>query len=67
MTIRVYDISKKLGLEPKAVLATAKKLGSRAREFLPVHQTSNEADANRLEQQLRKDHLCVPPEATSAN
>jgi hypothetical protein len=65
MTTRVYDISKKLGIESKEVLAAAKKLGI-ASARLPSSSLSD-AEAERLEQQLRNDHPYVPPKASSAN
>jgi translation initiation factor IF-2 len=60
MPVRIYDISKKLGLENKEVLAKAKGLGIVAK----VPSSSlDKITAEYLEGELRKDHpeLSAPP------
>jgi Translation initiation factor IF-2, N-terminal region len=65
MTTRVYDISKRLGIEPKVVLATAKKLGITSAKV--PSSSLPEAEAELLEKELRKDYPYVPPKASGLN
>src|SRR5436190_3659551 len=65
MPVRIYDISKKLGLENKEVLSKAKELGIAARV---ASSSLDKITAEYLEEQLRKDHpdltaLAPPPAA----
>jgi translation initiation factor IF-2 len=53
MPVRIYDISKKLGLENKEVLARAKELGIAAKV---ASSSLDKITAEYLEEQLRKDH-----------
>ena len=52
MPVRIYDISKKLGLENKEVLSKAKELGIAARV---ASSSLDKITAEYLEEQLRKD------------
>jgi translation initiation factor IF-2 len=54
MPVRIYDISKKLGLENKEVLSKAKKLGIAAARV--ASSSLDKITAEYLEEQLRKDH-----------
>src|SRR5436190_10051692 len=54
MPVRIYDISKKLGLENKEVLSKAKKLGITAARV--ASSSLDKITAEYLEEQLRKDH-----------
>ena len=54
MPVRIYDISKKLGLENKEVLAKAKELGIAAARV--ASSSLDKITAEYLEEQLRKDH-----------
>ena len=65
MAVRVYDISKKLGLEPKVVLAMAKKLNIASAKV--PSSSLDDADGKRLEEQLRREHPYVAPKASSSN
>jgi translation initiation factor IF-2 len=60
MPVRIYDISKKLGLENKEVLSKAKELGIAAARV--ASSSLDKITAEYLEEQLRKDHpnLAVP-------
>src|SRR5437660_5279937 len=60
MPVRIYDISKKLGLENKEVLAKAKELGIAAARV--ASSSLDKITAEYLEQQLVLAH----PERTSA-
>ncbi|MBC8095143.1 MAG: translation initiation factor IF-2 N-terminal domain-containing protein, partial [Akkermansiaceae bacterium] len=53
MPVRIYDISKKLGLENKEVLTKAKELNIAARV---ASSSLDKITAEYLEEQLRKDH-----------
>jgi translation initiation factor IF-2 len=61
MPVRIYDISKKLGLENKEVLSKAKELGIAAARV--ASSSLDKITAEYLEEQLRKDHpdLNAPP------
>src|ERR1051326_4331866 len=61
MPVRIYDISKKLGLENKEVLAKAKELGIAAARV--ASSSLDKITAEYLEQQLVQDHpnLASPP------
>src|SRR6185436_13934105 len=62
MPVRIYDISKKLGLENKEILARAKELGIAAK----VPSSSlDKITAEYLEGEIRKAHpeLSAPPPA----
>ncbi|MFZ1073082.1 MAG: translation initiation factor IF-2 [Verrucomicrobiia bacterium] len=65
MPVRIYDISKKLGLENKAILAKAKELGIAAAKV--PSSSLDKISAEYLEEQLCKDHpelaakLAPPP------
>jgi translation initiation factor IF-2 len=61
MPVRIYDISKKLGLENKEVLCKAKELGIAAARV--ASSSLDKITAEYLEEQLRKDHpnLAAPP------
>lgn len=61
MPVRIYDISKKLGLENKEVLSKAKELGIAAARV--ASSSLDKITAEYLEEQLRKDHpnLAAPP------
>src|SRR5882672_72616 len=61
MPVRIYDISKKLGLENKEVLSKAKVLGIAAAQV--ASSSLDKITAEYLEEQLRKDH---PELATAA-
>jgi hypothetical protein len=65
MTTRVYDISKRLGIEPKTVLATAKKLGITSAK-VPSSSLSD-AEAELLEKELRTNYPYMPPKASGRN
>src|SRR5215203_3943984 len=54
MPVRIYDISKKLGLENKEVLAKAKDLGIAAARV--ASSSLDKITAEYLEQQLLQDH-----------
>jgi len=54
MPVRIYDISKKLGLENKEVLSKAKDLGIAAARV--ASSSLDKITAEYLEDQLRKDH-----------
>ena len=54
MPVRIYDISKKLGLENKDVLAKAKELGIAAARV--ASSSLDKITAEYLEEQIRKDH-----------
>ncbi len=61
MPVRIYDISKKLGIESKEVLAKAKSLGIAARV---ASSSLDKITAEYLEQQLALDHpnqIVQPP------
>src|SRR5436309_8685717 len=62
MPVRIYDISKKLGLENKQVLSKAKELGIAARV---ASSSLDKITAEYLEQQLIQAHpeLTAPPAA----
>jgi len=61
MPVRIYDISKKFGLENKAVLAKAKALGLTAARV--ASSTLDKITAEYLEQEIAKEHpeLLAPP------
>src|SRR2546421_7627727 len=63
MPVRIYDISKKLGLENKEVLTKAKALGIAAKV---ASSSLDKITAEYLEQQLIQDHpnLAAPPAAS---
>src|SRR5215467_11235604 len=62
MPVRIYDISKKLGLENKAVLSKAKALGIAAAKV--ASSSLDKITAEYLEQQILLDHPnLVPPAA----
>src|SRR6266566_127661 len=66
MPVRIYDISKKLGLENKEVLAKAKSLGIAAARV--ASSSLDKITAEYLEQQIIQDNpnlaaLPVPPSA----
>src|SRR5438094_790903 len=65
MPVRIYDISKKLGLENKEVLTKAKTLGISAKV---ASSSLDKITAEYLEQQLVLDHpnLAAPPIAAQA-
>src|SRR6266853_1926661 len=65
MPVRIYDISKKLGLENKQVLSKAKELGIAARV---ASSSLDKITAEYLEQQLILAHpnLATPPPQVSA-
>ncbi len=54
MPVRIYDISKKLGLENKEVLSKARELGITAARV--ASSSLDKITAEYLEEQLRKDH-----------
>ncbi len=54
MPVRIYDISKKLGLENKLVLSKAKELGIAAARV--ASSSLDKITAEYLEEQLRKEH-----------
>jgi translation initiation factor IF-2 len=54
MPVRIYDISKKLGLENKEVISKAKELGIAAARV--ASSSLDKITAEYLEEQLRKDH-----------
>ena len=54
MPVRIYDISKKLGLENKAILAKAKALGITAAKV--PSSSLDKISAEFLEEELFKDH-----------
>jgi translation initiation factor IF-2 len=66
MPVRIYDISKKLGLENKQVLSKAKELGIAAARV--ASSSLDKITAEYLEEQLRKDHpdLAQPAAAPAA-
>jgi translation initiation factor IF-2 len=66
MPVRIYDISKKLGLENKEVLSKAKSLGIAAARV--ASSSLDKITAEYLEEQLRKDHpdLTAPPPPPAA-
>ena len=61
MPVRIYDISKKLGLESKQVLAKAKALGLTAARV--ASSSLDKITAEYLELEILKDHpeLAAPP------
>src|SRR5512140_1799029 len=61
MPVRIYDISKKLGLENKEVLAKAKELGIAAARV--ASSSLDKITAEYLEDQLKASHphLTAPP------
>ena len=61
MPVRIYDISKKLGLENKQVLAKAKELGMTAARV--ASSSLDKITAEYLEEEILKDHpeLAAPP------
>src|ERR1035441_319888 len=61
MPVRIYDISKKFGLENKVVLAKAKALGLTAARV--ASSTLDKITAEYLEQEIVKEHpeLVAPP------
>ena len=62
MPVRIYDISKKLGLDNKEVLAKAKELGIAAARV--ASSSLDKITAEYLEDLLRKEHpeiTAVPP------
>jgi translation initiation factor IF-2 len=61
MPVRIYDISKKLGLENKEILARAKALGITAARV--PSSSLDKITAEYLEGEIRKDHpeLSAPP------
>src|SRR5215469_10164380 len=63
MPVRIYDISKKLGLENKEVLAKAKELGIPAARV--ASSSLDKITAEYLEDQLKQAHpeLNAPPAA----
>jgi translation initiation factor IF-2 len=69
MPVRIYDISKKLGLENKEVLSKAKELGIAAARV--ASSSLDKITAEYLEEQLRKDHpnlnapVAAPPAAAA--
>src|SRR5262245_34687539 len=54
MPVRIYDISKKLGLENKEVLSKAKELGIAAARV--ASSSLDKITAEYLEEHIRKDH-----------
>src|SRR5438093_12729521 len=66
MPVRIYDISKKLGLENKEVLTKAKELGIAAARV--ASSSLDKITAEYLEQQLILAHpnLATPPSQVSA-
>ena len=62
MPVRIYDISKKLGLENKQVLSKAKELGIAAARV--ASSSLDKITAEYLEEQLRKEHPEVHAPAT---
>lgn len=60
MTIRVYDISKKLGLELKVVLATAKKLGGSCVKIIFAFRPKLRARTEKLRPAWRRQTLMTP-------
>src|SRR3954470_11157328 len=72
MPVRIYDISKKLGLENKEVLTKAKQLGISAARV--ASSSLDKITAEYLEQQLVLDHpnaaparAAAPPPASTAH
>jgi translation initiation factor IF-2 len=67
MPVRIYDISKKLGLENKEVLAKAKELGIAAARV--ASSSLDKITAEYLEDQLKQAHpeLSAPPPPTVAS
>src|SRR5215469_10131166 len=66
MPVRIYDISKKLGLENKEVLTKAKELGIAAARV--ASSSLDKITAEYLEQQLvlAHPHLAAPPPSPAA-
>jgi translation initiation factor IF-2 len=66
MPVRIYDISKKLGLENKEVLSKAKELGIAAARV--ASSSLDKITAEYLENQLKEAHpnLSAPPPAAAA-
>ena len=69
MPVRIYDISKKLGLDNKVIITKAKELGIVAARV--ASSSLDKITAEYLEEQLRKDHPeitapAVPPPPTPA-
>src|SRR5438552_3998294 len=63
MPVRIYDISKKLGLENKAVLAKAKELGIAGARV--ASSSLDKITAEYLEQQIRQEHPNLVSPSTS--
>src|SRR5208283_209879 len=59
MPVRIYDISKKLGLDNKAILAKAKSLGIAAAKV--PSSSLDKISAEYLEEELCKDHAKLAP------
>src|SRR5580704_17734694 len=59
MPVRIYDISKKLGLENKEVLVKAKELGISAARV--ASSSLDKITAEYLEGEIRKAHPEIPP------
>src|SRR2546423_10326957 len=64
MPVRIYDISKKLGLENKEVLSKAKALGIAAAKV--ASSSLDKITAEYLEQQIALDHPNLAQPAVSA-
>ncbi len=66
MPVRIYDISKKLGLENKQVLAKAKALGLTAARV--ASSSLDKITAEYLEEQIILEHpeLAAPPPPPAA-
>ncbi len=64
MPVRIYDISKRLGLENKQVLSKAKELGIAAARV--ASSSLDKITAEYLEEQLRKDHPDLTAPAPAA-
>src|SRR5450759_488314 len=64
MPVRIYDISKKLGLENKEILTKAKSLGIAAAKV--PSSSLDKITAEYLEDELRKDHPGLTAPATPA-
>src|SRR5438477_10793368 len=63
MPVRIYDISKKLGLENKAVLAKAKELGIAGARV--ASSSLDKITAEYLEQQIIQEHPNLASAAAS--
>ena len=64
MPVRIYDISKKLGLDNKAILSKAKTLGIAAAKV--ASSSLDKITAEYLEEEIRKDHPELNASATPA-